>query len=129
MAYFGATTMSDWDATEYGKQLPPTESKLRGLGDCKKETDDPNRARRISKPIPGMIDWVEKGYTTAIKNQNPLPDCWAYSAVEQVESQFMIEHNYTFPDKGLSAQMLYDCVQGKSRPHAWMGPVGAKGYV
>ena len=58
-------------------------------------------------PAPSSKDWSWSGkYTSPIKDQGACGGCWAESAIEQVESDAMIQHGWTGV---LSTQELLDC--------------------
>ena len=52
------------------------------------------------------IDWAAKGALTPIKNQGQCGSCWAFSASEQLESDFFLQEGTL---KELSPQMLVSC--------------------
>ena len=54
---------------------------------------------------PAEVDWTGIA-TTAVKNQGQCGSCWAHSAVEQIESQYMLAGN---PEWDLSVQQVNSC--------------------
>mmetsp|Transcript_26353 Transcript_26353/g.58983 ORF Transcript_26353/g.58983 Transcript_26353/m.58983 type:complete len:428 (-) Transcript_26353:144-1427(-) len=56
---------------------------------------------------PRRVDWTEAGYVTPVKNQGQCGSCWAHSAAEQIESQWMIDAGQAM--WGLSVQQLTSC--------------------
>lgn len=58
---------------------------------------------------PRAINWAALGYTTPVKNQGQCGSCWANSATEQIESQWMLAGNAPWP---LSVQQVTSCTQG-----------------
>merc|ERR1712070_532004 len=52
------------------------------------------------------IDWNEKGVLSPIKNQGQCGSCWAFSATEQLESQFKQKYGTM---KELSPQRVVSC--------------------
>ena len=56
--------------------------------------------------VPKKIDWRKKGVVSAVKNQRSCGSCWAFSAIETVESEWALTHNQLY---NLSAQELVDC--------------------
>merc|ERR1712187_446348 len=52
------------------------------------------------------IDWNELGALTPIKNQGQCGSCWAFSATEQLESQFKQKYGSR---KELSPQQITSC--------------------
>jgi C1A family cysteine protease len=52
------------------------------------------------------IDWNEQGVLTPIKNQGQCGSCWAFSATEQLESQFKQTYGTL---KDLSPQQVVSC--------------------
>lgn len=56
--------------------------------------------------LPTSFDWAEKGAVTAVKNQASCGSCWAFSAVETIESVCKIAgHKLEI----LSEQQVVDC--------------------
>jgi C1A family cysteine protease len=73
---------------------------------------DPNRERvydETIEPLPEgantLIDWTGK-YTTPVKDQGYCGSCWAFSATEQIESDYMRTSGKT---QILSAQQVTSC--------------------
>lgn len=52
------------------------------------------------------IDWRTKGVVNPIKDQGPCGSCWAFSAIQVVESQVAITKNTLY---SLSEQNILDC--------------------
>jgi len=52
------------------------------------------------------IDWRTKGAVTAVKNQGQCGSCWAFSATEQLESDYFLQYGTL---KELSPQQITSC--------------------
>lgn len=62
----------------------------------------------IDRPVDasaGLVDWTGV-YTTPVKNQGYCGSCWAFSAMEQIESDVMRTKGKTYH---LSAEQIVDC--------------------
>jgi len=59
-------------------------------------------------PVPSAINWATNGATSAIKNQGQCGSCWAFSATEQIESMWYLQHPGT-KILDLSPQQIVDC--------------------
>jgi hypothetical protein len=86
--------------------LPPQEFKQKYLGYEPPEM----RPARLPVDVPPLTtkatkDWTGH-YTTSVKNQGHCGSCWAFSAVEQVESDAMRELGVTYE---LSTQQVISC--------------------
>jgi len=60
----------------------------------------------IGAPLPASFDWRDHGAVTPIKNQGQCGSCWAFSAVEAVESSWFLA-NHTLIE--LSPQQVVSC--------------------
>jgi len=59
---------------------------------------------------PPTFDWISKGKTTPVKNQEQCGSCWAFSATENIESVWMIAKDLTPATfKPLAPQQIVDC--------------------
>ena len=77
---------------------------------------DPIRAALVNKTMATDIEPLAPGssasqdwtgtYTTPVKDQGYCGSCWAFSATEQIESDYMREHG---KEKILSAQQVTSC--------------------
>lgn len=76
----------------------------------KKLSDKPKTTFEVTSdaPLPESIDWRKKtpNVLTKVKNQGSCGSCWAFSAVETLESREVLLGN---PLKVLSEQALVDC--------------------
>jgi C1A family cysteine protease len=97
-AIYGVTVFSDLTQEEFVelylmKDLPPHET-LEEL--------------QIPKDIkaPTTFDWRSKNAVTSVKNQGQCGSCWAFSAVENIESVWMLA-GHSLPI--LSEQQVVDC--------------------
>ena len=100
-AKFGVTQFSD---------LTPAEFKARYLG-LRIRTNTSEKSNYY-KPkitdIPAAWDWKEKGAVTSVKNQGNCGSCWAFSAIQNIESLNFLKNR---PLIDLSEQQLVDCDQ------------------
>lgn len=102
-ASFGITKFSDLTAEEFKKRLgfKKDESKRKGL----KKKAYKKKSKLFKKKL-GDVDWRDFGGVTAVKDQGGCGSCWAFSAVEQVESAAMLATGMTTE---LSTEQVVDC--------------------
>lgn len=77
---------------------------------------------QLNKQMPQRVDWRESGAITAVKDQGSCGSCWAFTAVEMIES-------YAFLNGGslmeLSPQHMTSCVQNPDNCGGQGGCTGA----
>jgi len=81
-ATFGYSKFADWSYDEF--------KKLNGFIPAKPLPEQTNVISKRDIHQMSAIDWVAKGMTTPIKNQEQCGSCWAFSATETVESANLI---------------------------------------
>merc|ERR1712048_1129809 len=69
-------------------------------------------------------DWTGR-YTTPVKDQGQCGSCWAFSAVEQIESDLIRQHGRSIQ---LSTQELVDCTGSGGRRNGCQGGDPAAAY-
>jgi C1A family cysteine protease len=99
-ATFGFTKFSDWSEREQKKlngfvPRDPTILGKRAVG-----------KRSVEQNPSAPIDWVAKGKTTPVKDQQQCGSCWAFSTTETVESAILMAGK-SVPK--LSPQEVVDC--------------------
>lgn len=106
-AKHGVTKFADMSPSEFEHHFTnykPNDKKN------KKETDF-HKYRKGGKALinddDGLIDWTGK-YTTPVKNQGYCGSCWAFSAVEQIESDYIRTQGGP-PSTILSTQQVNSC--------------------
>jgi cathepsin F/cysteine peptidase B len=97
-AIYGVTVFSDITQEEFKelylmKNLPPVE-----------DIELLEIPENITAPL--NFDWRSKGAVSAVKNQGQCGSCWAFSAVENIESVWQIAGH---PMALLSEQQVVDC--------------------
>jgi C1A family cysteine protease len=87
---------------------------------------DPVATRHVKEitAIPSSLDWRNKaGVVTPVKDQGLCGSCWAFSAVEGVESAWVLAGN---PTQILSPQQVVSCDQNDGGCNGGDLPTGRK---
>jgi C1A family cysteine protease len=117
----GVTQFMDLTADEFT-------AKAKGLRPAKNKTWAPVKVHARAASITATaksIDWNSKGALTPIKNQGQCGSCWAFSATEQLESQYFLAYGTL---KKLSPQQITSC-DTNSLGCGGGNPINAWGYV
>lgn len=72
------------DVRATGFRPPPYKIKI-----TKAESAKDSAKRLKATPLPASWDSRDKGWVTPVKDQNPLPNCWAFAANAVVETQIL----------------------------------------
>jgi len=98
---FGVTRFAD---------LTPAEFRARYLGYKKMNFDKnvPVLPPVEVSSVPSSIDWSQQGATTPVYDQGQCGSCWAFSAVEQIESMSFLQKKVSTIQR-LSQQQIVDC--------------------
>lgn len=94
-----ANDYSDWTSAEFADLL----------GSVPMNVDIP-QADVPDVDVADNVDWTGTA-TTAVKDQGHCGSCWAFSATEQIESDFTLQHNKSVV---LAPQELVDCTSAGS---------------
>lgn len=94
---------ADWTPEEFKRLL----SKRNGLQTSQTPTIMPLK----TQANPESVDWRTKNVVTPVKNQGGCGSCWAFSAIESVESHYAIATGKLLT---LAPQAYVDCVQNPS---------------
>uniref|UniRef100_A0A7S3NK25 Peptidase C1A papain C-terminal domain-containing protein n=1 Tax=Aureoumbra lagunensis TaxID=44058 RepID=A0A7S3NK25_9STRA len=100
----GLTEFLDWTKEEYNNWV----AGVIGAKKSTNETDVATPTIAVSS-LPSSFDWREKGVVTPVKNQLLCGSCYAHSAIESMESQFILGGS---PSKELSVQQIVSCDTG-----------------
>jgi len=98
-AIYGITKFSDLTPAEF--KATYLTAKPNNIPDEKKIVPQLNR------PLADEIDWVKKGATTAVNDQGMCGSCWAFSAVEAIESYGFLGGHFKL--QKLSTQQVTSC--------------------
>jgi len=110
LAEFGATKFSDWTHEEM-------KASLTNYVPANTTTIPDMDASHLPTDVAASVDWTGR-YTTPVKDQGQCGSCWAFSAVEQIESDIMREHGQSLT---LSTQELTDCTGSGGRRNGCQG--------
>eukprot|EP01125_Pyxidicula_operculata_P003740 TRINITY_DN149_c0_g2_i1.p1 TRINITY_DN149_c0_g2~~TRINITY_DN149_c0_g2_i1.p1 ORF type:complete len:351 (-),score=86.91 TRINITY_DN149_c0_g2_i1:95-1000(-) len=102
-AVFGLNKFSDMTTEEFREKVL-----------MKPFTSDKSTEREVVQPRsaapPNSFDWRSKGAVTAVKDQGQCGSCWAFSAVETIESSWMLAKGINATNMTLlSPQQVVDC--------------------
>jgi len=98
---FGTTKFMDMTTEEFKANV--LMNKLPARQDPRK---GPYQGQNFTSPVPNSYTWVGSGKMTPIYNQGQCGSCWAFSATENIESQWAIAgHALT----SLSMQQIVSC--------------------
>jgi len=106
-AYFGITQFSDLTLDEFREKylmkmptIPQDKLPPNNL--------EPNSSIKVTSGVPASFDWRNEGpYVTGVYNQGSCGSCWAFSATENHESRWAIQHRTSV--RSLSVQQIIDC--------------------
>jgi len=99
-AKFGLTKFADMEPEEFSKMNGFVKSTFPFAKPAASEAAPVDAAQL------GAIDWVAKGMTTPVKNQQQCGSCWAFSATETVESANLLAGKQV---PAGAPQMIVDC--------------------
>ena len=93
------------------------------------EQDRPKNYRNTrGTPSKQDVDWTAEQESTPVKDQKSCGSCWAFSAVEALESAYAIANNLSGDDiPTLSEQQFVDCVNEKTHPELALESEGCNG--
>jgi len=124
-ATFGVTPFTDLSSEEFREQMlmknfnPPAQTEANTL------------VRDFAvDALPASFDWRDKNAVTPVKNQGQCGSCWAFSTVEEIESQWILKGH---PAVQLSPQQIVDCdkvdkgCNGGDPPRAYQYVISAGG--
>jgi len=97
---FGITKFSDLTEEEFSSKY---------FGYKSSGAELPNEPSFGNVNLPVSMDWRKKGAVTPVKNQEQCGSCWAFSAVEGVESAWFLKKNQLLQ---LSPQQVVSCDDG-----------------
>jgi len=117
LAEFGATKYSDWTKEEIKESLT-------NYVPSNVTSYPPMDLSSLPTDVAASVDWTGK-YTTSVKDQGQCGSCWAFSAVEQVESDIMREHGNKLV---LSTQELVDCTGSGGKRNGCQGGYTSAAY-
>jgi len=135
---FGVTKFSDWTFDEF-KVLLGRKASSSSLRSKEQIVRRPHEAKLYGRhdiedlatvTSTGVVNWVSKGKTTPVKNQGQCGSCWAFSAAEEVESEWAMNGNTIWE---FSPQQIASCTSscngcgGGDTPQAYeyiMGTLG-----
>jgi len=106
-ATFGADEWSDWTEEEFSALM----------GYVPEEVSIPEAPKMNVTDVPPSKDWTGTA-TTPVKNQGSCGSCWAFSAVEQIESDYILQQGKKVV---LAPQELVDCKGDGSRRNGCNG--------
>lgn len=95
---FGVTKFMD---------LTPKEFKSMYLTAKPVRTPNAEKFQPPMRELEGKVDWVAKGATTPVKDQGQCGSCWAFSAVDAIESYGYLNGSYDLTE--LSTQQVNAC--------------------
>jgi len=103
-ARFGFTQFADMSRAEFKQKM---------TGYVRRTPFDNTVIEKRTLDVSAMeaIDWVSKGKTTPVKNQEQCGSCWAFSATETVESANLMAGRAVVH---LSPQEIVDCDAGEA---------------
>jgi len=110
-AHFGVNQFSDLHSIEFTKKYL---NYVPAVGDAallRQQARKPHRATKAPHALPANFDWraPDQGRAmavTPVKDQGQCGSCWAFSATEAIESQWILAGN---PMATLSPQQIVDC--------------------
>ena len=107
--------MADWSRSEFKALMGHTPSARRGLhkrlGVYDRSAEPPLRKADLAA-LPKSVDWRNhtdgRSYVTAVKDQGFCGSCWAFAAVESMESHWALKTKAAQPIE-LSTQQVTEC--------------------